>query len=650
MTYYVRKIDDFTIKLTTTPALAQKPAVTFAPSAASGNTITTASSHGFAVGDRVTYNAPVPLIFTSTGVDVNVNADGTLPANPDNAGANNIYVAGFGGLDANNKPILLPHNFVSGDRVIYRKQGTGAGIGLNDGQVYYVIVRPGHNYDIQLAETYDQAVGRADDPSTPENEFIPITPKVLTPIKSGADANVKHGLVREAIGGLQDGVTYIVRGTPSANQLQLSETGSTTLITFTSTGRCGTHSISPAGIDLASSSGTQKVWINLTSLGASATADHKLLGAGGVSLRGISPAADDGKSSASARGAGGGFVEYGDPDATLTARPTVKAWVAGQLLDAGGNVAILANSIGNVSAYARNAAGGVVKIGNADATTNFVNSNLALIGVDSGGGAYDATGTQIKAGRDFTLSADFSITNDKVDCIARGGGFLAFADAEANANINNQSRAIVGRNACITSGTALVQAIISRIKADAYGESKAGGFTGTSDADGFVRIGYDDGDGDPTDDLSGVGVALMQGARLTGAEGVDIRAVQQGIQIDGRQDSVFYGLSWGTGDSGEPANLSTAVVGDAGARVTAGPRILRPDPPVPTLPMDDVTPETRLAKPAGFDHLALYVEAAAPEDTRSVTWGSDVVILSGPSPTWWSGRSTSARAARSRRP
>ncbi len=70
-TYYVRRVDDYTISLAPTLAEAQIPLVTFRPSDISNNSL---SSLGFTDGQQVTYYGPAPRSFLAADIDVSVNA------------------------------------------------------------------------------------------------------------------------------------------------------------------------------------------------------------------------------------------------------------------------------------------------------------------------------------------------------------------------------------------------------------------------------------------------------------------------------------------------------------------------------------------------------------------------------------------------
>ncbi|MES9844904.1 MAG: hypothetical protein ABW131_09690 [Candidatus Sedimenticola sp. 6PFRAG5] len=560
-TYYVRALDEFTIKLFNSKAAAQQTLTGFNTSNVSSNTITI-TNHGFSNGDAVTYSAPSVVGFDSTLVDVVVDASG----NKTETNNNRIYVGQSG------------HSFNSGDRVTYQADGTVID-GLVSGETYFVIAIPGDDSYIQLASSYYRAVGHDPDPNTAGDE-IPITPISLTPDKdtdSGA-TKVNHKLVPPSFGSLQDGVTYYVANV-SGNSFQLANSAGAVL-SLSKSGRYGTHEIGYAGINLSASSGTNNLRLDLTSW----SQGGKLLGSGGVSLRLLSPPPGDGESYAKAQGGAGGFIEVGVPTAKLYATYNVNAFTAANLIDAGGDVDINTSSTGKFKSYAKNAAGGFIKVGETRAFTSFNNTSKSEVRGNA----------QVLADGAFTMSSDFVLASNDVDSIAHGGGFLAFAKADADAYITNNSLVVVGQNANISARSVLLDAKVSKIRADAYGESKAGGLTGTSNAYGHVTT-------------NSYAKVEMQGTASTntvieGFEGVDIKANQSDIYTNGHKYSVFYGISIPGGSSGESGTRTSTVVANDGVTVKAGTS-------------------------GNADATALYVYAAS-----SITWNADVVLGGGSNP------------------
>jgi hypothetical protein len=150
-TFFVRKLDDFTIKLYATHdeaigagAFADRD---FAPGAvdATNDTITVAGS-GYAENTALTYRAPPPLEFRSQGVDVSISGNTATPTD-------------------NNQIFIENHHLSTGDKVFYQVQPGGTPIGgLTSGTAYFVIRIDANN--IQLAATRD-----ATDPDDVETGF-----------------------------------------------------------------------------------------------------------------------------------------------------------------------------------------------------------------------------------------------------------------------------------------------------------------------------------------------------------------------------------------------------------------------------------------------------------------------------------------------
>jgi hypothetical protein len=105
-TFFVRRLDDFTIKLYAThdEALGNGAFTdrSFAPGNvdATNDTITVPGS-SYAENTALTYSAPAPLDFRSTGVDVSVSGNTATPTD-------------------NNQIYIPSHHLQTGDKVIYR--------------------------------------------------------------------------------------------------------------------------------------------------------------------------------------------------------------------------------------------------------------------------------------------------------------------------------------------------------------------------------------------------------------------------------------------------------------------------------------------------------------------------------------------------
>ena len=319
----------------------------------------------------------------------------------------------------------------------------------------------------------------------------------------------------------------------------------------------------------------------------------------------------DGITDATAKGGQGGAISIAVPTAETFVTHTAKAYISSSVT-AGGDVNI--SSISNVrtKAYVKNGSGGAIMVGEADATTNVTNYSKSFFGLDTASFTnyeHTASGLLIRAGGIFNLSSEFRLESDDVDCIVHGGGILAFADADAYANINNFTISVIGSGADILADSVRLAAVVSKLNADAYGESRAGGFTGKSRADAYVSI-------DTANDwlvkawIRGTSTA---NTLINATHGMDVLSSLSGFTLDGHKSSKFYGLSWGTGGSGEPGanDLKSYVDVDPYTTISVSPRS---------------TSTTPLHVVSGLGELALYVEGI------DITWDANVNILGSANP------------------
>ena len=160
--------------------------------------------------------------------------------------------------------------------------------------------------------------------------------------------------------------------------------------------RVGTHFLGRAGLELTGQSGSHTLRLDLASAPGG---QHLLLGPDGVSLRTLSPAPGDGQSSASAKGAGGGAIESGDPDGVVHVHAERSGRSSRRSLLAPAGMSASSRPRPGTPRVRRQRRRGVVKVGNADGESHFENTNLAYIGTDSGGGNIVADGVVVEAGR-----------------------------------------------------------------------------------------------------------------------------------------------------------------------------------------------------------------------------------------------------------
>ncbi|MBM4068701.1 MAG: hypothetical protein FJ271_07120 [Planctomycetes bacterium] len=576
--YFVRAIDANTIKLYATLAEAMAAFASFDPATSvSGNTVTF-NTLNFQDGDRASYLTPAPTLFQSTAVNASYSG------NP--SGTNYIYVG-------------QNHGYQSGDAVVYEADGSSPITGLTPGVTYYAVFRD--NFSIQLAASHADAVA-----STP-------TVLTLTPDTSPAAAAVNLLLVRPAIGGLSNAITYHVVNA-SATSFQLAATPGGTPIPLNAgplTGISGQHQIGRDGIALTPSVGFQQFRIDFTSASTSSPTGDKLFGPGGVSLRQLNPPAGTGISSAVATGGSGGFVEVDEPTARVFVTPTVTAYIAAQMVNAGGNVVINSVSKGNTATNADNSGGGFVEVGDADSSSSFNNSSNAYVGM-SNGSSINGSGVQITAQGSFTVWADTQL-HTNVYTKSDGGGFVATTHADGTSSGTSTSSTTVGSNALITANTVAILASGTHMTPEARTRSHSGGLFGSATADSTVDV------------TSTASVVIGGGAtRITGFQGVDVRAYHEDFEPDADADGHFDGIGSGHSDENYDNHLNDHITAGAGATVVAGVR----------------TPGTPLEVVSGYNALALLVDGSDfgsilhTSQDRTIYWDANVSIFGGPDPTW----------------
>jgi len=558
-------IDDTSIKLMTSPTMPA--AKTLTTGNVAGDTFTL-SGHGFSNGQPVTYRAPAPKQFTIN--DVNDAAD-------------TITIAG--------------HGFVHGDVVRYTTNRIDAdGNGSLDGFLIGGLGENGTYYVVNVSgNTFQLATSLGDPGADPP---VPPTIRTVAPNENDNSLHFLRKVVDEPFGNLTEGRTYYVV-TPvdnDATKFKLATNANGTgIVTPNTAGRSASasHSLRTEGIDLNTGSGRQEVQIDITSAGSP---NQVLLGGGGVSLRIIAPPPGDGVSSSTAKGGGGGVGDFGFPKARNDSSATVKANVAAALVQAGGNVEISTSSRGNVTSYASNTSGGLLKVDEADAEANYTNTNYAFIGQDGDINNISASGVTIVAGGRFILDADSGATAD-ASSRADGGGGIAITEADSDTTITSNTYAVLGRNADVTARNVQILARVSNMdpKADAWARAIAFlNATATANADATVNSTVR---------------ALLEGNTssntiLRGVQGVDVRTLHASVDPRATHKRIPIALIpvW-LGSANTHATLNTKVDADPGVTVYAGPR------PLLGVTTNTSADDTPLVKRSGFDRLALFVEA-----------------------------------------
>ena len=561
--YTVKVIDAETIKLID-PTVTLHSASTVNPydDISGGDTINESNTFA-ATGDNVTYHAPGPdASFTSSAVDVDeitgflvtphLALDGSgHPIN--DTGANNIFFQN-------------PHGLVTGEPVVYNSGG-GAGIGLSNGAIYYVIKVD--NNVIQLAATYCDAVGTAGDPGTcpadvpnpsrPRPGPHPVTPLSLTPDKSPTGIGVNQTLTlprNMPIPGLTDGaVYYAVNATSGTFQLGLTPTGSaigglgTTYGGFNLT---GPNHFAVESVDLTSKgSGSQDLVIDITS---KSSGTQQMVGIGGPRHL-VSAPTGDRVTTASSSGSGGGIIDVGSSDATASDNETTNLTIGGGAkLNAGTNLSVTTNTLVNDVASGQNGGGGLVSVGKAEATASGSSNGALTV----------AGGAQLTAGGDLTVSGT---TNVDVNAIASSSNVGLGSGVETHTHTT-----LSFTNTTTVDG--ILTAAFGRLKVEAHSntdgqassDSSAGGLGADANSDAHVTI-----------NPSTTEVDLQGDARLTAMD-IEVNALGDNLSANAHAQTHATALGANSDAEGDTAITATAltlletgasIIGDATVTIRA---------------------------------------------------------------------------------
>jgi hypothetical protein len=641
-TYYVRKIDDYTIALYMTLSDATSSAVTVQSNTVMGTTVN--ANNSFTPNEAVTYAAQPTVTFSTGLVDVAYQTDSNgnivpYSTNPtmifkDAPGAWNIFL---GQVTSGDGIPDTGHNFQTGDAVIYHADpATGTVISpLQDGQIYYVIRVD--QWSIQLAATERETTQHQDSHG---NWVAGANPIQLVDLNPDHKSGSTQSFTVNPLGQLQSGQTYYVLPSVSSSSFQLAASPGGTALNvsgFDSSGNDitgGLHQFFLAGVAVSPSSGTQDLHIAFApSMTPNAGVGDALFGVNGISLRTITPPPGNGVSSASAIGGSVGGGDFAFPEANGNATPTVKAYVDSCVVS-GGNVTISSLASPNVKAYADNSGGGAISIGQSQAYTTTKITNSAFVGADTTGNpgdmAYISTTGNVASGNNFVLKSQTSATS-KAIAHAAGGGIIGSIGSTSKSDVTNNTTSTVGQNATISARTVNVSATVTSIDANANSYAIGGGLFGDSNAEADSNI-----------DNSTVQAHLagMAGSntQITGTQGVDVVASQNQVHPTRSATAIFIGIgpSISTGSSG--GTLQTTVQADQGVTVNAGPR-LPGDPslqPIPPPTSDPNNSQNHLGSLALFS-AALDNNISGsnddPSQNHNIDWNSDVKVLSGPSPT-----------------
>ena len=501
--FFVRVVDGFTIRLTTSdPTQPETPDVALGVDPNDDTRIDFVSSPPAAYGNgqAVLYHAPsVSTITTVVGLHPSPLSTGTSGYIP--------------------TPLLLvPGNtFSSGDAVTYHVVSGVAIGGLTDGDTYYVIEFSGDF--IGLAASYCQAVGSVGTGcGSASINFITLSLGI-----GGRDTD-RHRLER-SIGGLVDGHRYyVVDRAADGLSIQVALTAGGAPIHLDSKDRPGPHTFGVVTVDLQVGTGIQAIYPDLTYLGLTTgtvpVVFQRLLARGGIPFSLALAPPGDGKSSATAEGDSGGGIDVSVPTAVLTGGPTVTGSINAARIDAIGNVSIDVDAVTGLRSYATNGGGGVVEVGITQAETRVGDAaTTASIG----------NGTIILAGGDVVLEADADHTVN-ANAEAAGGGLAAAKVTKTTARIDPDTAVRIGEGARVEAGGVVRGRSTARVLVQTFSSAYSGGLGVGATADNWGEGGAIIGS---SSDFAETKVVVGEGATVTG-RAVDLYAHVRGFEADAR--------------------------------------------------------------------------------------------------------------------
>ena len=437
--YYVYKIDEFKVRLSTSPlAPGGSTVFSFDPSGAVGSDVNVASTTGLANGQALVYRAPPAITFTSNMVDIQVDGDGNLVrsgGNVDHSSNNNkIYAFNHGAIGT---------DFNNGIEVVYTAavvtdDPTPPGVvvlgGLFSGFHYWVHVDGSDPHRIQLADSECHAgVGTYDADPGAGVDIQPCSSNIqvlsLTPDFSSDAQKTTHTLRRADRPAIfTEGNMYIVDNVVTDTSFRLLDPVTLApVVPFSGGNSNGTHRLVNEGIAIVSNgTGTQSLVVDLISSGSGSP--HVLAGIGGPeSLLGE----QDGVVSATSTGIGGGLFDLRDATSFTASRPKVTTTIGSATLR-GEDIVISSASQANLAVASIGEGGGFASFGESNANGDVTNT----------------VHTTIEGGADLFATHNIAITSKGID-IANGkavnatGGLIAGADTDSTLELGYDVKSTV---------------------------------------------------------------------------------------------------------------------------------------------------------------------------------------------------------------
>ena len=250
----------------------------------------------------------------------------------------------------------------------------------------------------------------------------------------------------------------------------MSATPTGSLIAVSDVHRGGGHSFTRNDVDLVVGSGSQALYLDLTSTLPAGT--HRLLGAGGVALNEIAPPPATVTSSSNTGIGSGGVVDAAVPTAKLDATFAVDATIQSGIMTAGGTITIGATGKSRSGATATSGGGGGISVGETHADTNVTDVHTT---VTIGAGTVHADrNIIITALSDHTVSATASSV---------GGGVISAKIAETTAAIKNFSTNAIVDGTDLSAGDVLAIRAITNVTGRTSSETYSVGLGAGADSD-----------------------------------------------------------------------------------------------------------------------------------------------------------------------
>ena len=475
-TYYVYKIDEFKVRLSTSLLPAGGSNVfSFDPSGAAGSDVNVASTTGLANGQALVYRAPPAITFTSNMVDIQVDGGGNLVrsgGNVDHSSNNDkIYAFNHGalGTDFNNGiEVVYTAALVTDDPTPPDLVEIG---GLDSGVHYWIHVDGSDPHRVQLADSECHAgVGTYDaDPGAGVN-IQPCSSNIqvlsLVPDFSPNAQKTTHTLRRADRPAIfTEGNMYIVDNVVANTSFRLLNPVTLAPVAPFSGGNSnGTHRLVNEGIAVISNgTGIQSLVVDLTSSGSGSP--HVLAGIGGPeSLLGE----QDGVVSGTSTGIGGGLFDIRDATSFTASRPKVITSIGAAKLR-GEDILISSASQANVAVASIGEGGGFASFGESNANADVTN----------------IVHTTIDGGADLFATHNIAITSKGID-IANGkavnatGGLIAGADTDSTLELGYDVKTTVAGT--VAANRTLLIDSAAGFDAKIYARSSSGGLGTDADA------------------------------------------------------------------------------------------------------------------------------------------------------------------------